>query len=156
MAREYQPTHERTRHFSVTTAVFTNRWLVLTRSCWVVLVILSLGIFIGSFPVYLRSLQTVCTTTMCVFGQPTPETVLTLHVWGFSLESYATLNVVLILVSTVVWLMVGGILFWRKSNERIALLGSLGLMLQGTKSTENMIAASHLAGIDDPFLRSAC
>ena len=57
-----------------------GRWLVLAWAAWAVLSSGTLLAFAFSLPVYVTLLQTNCTGTGCVSGQPDP----TLHGLGFS------------------------------------------------------------------------
>src|SRR6266705_1352411 len=76
-----------------------GRWLVLAWAAWALLSSGTLLVFAFGLPVYLTRLQTVCTGTGCVPGQPAPDTEATLHGLGLSLGSYATFTLVLTLAS---------------------------------------------------------
>jgi len=55
---------------------------------------------------------------------------------GLSLGSYALLNVVIDKVFELVWFAVGALIFWRRSDERMALLVSLFLIAFGTVTVD--------------------
>jgi hypothetical protein len=59
--------------------------------------------------------------------QPTPEGVRALQDAGLSVRTYALLNVVVDKVFQLVWLVVGVLIFWRRSDDRMALLVSMFL-----------------------------
>src|SRR4249920_1948183 len=50
---------------------------------------------------------------------------------GIALTSYATYNLVLALLQSLVFLSVGGFIFWRKSSEPVALVASFFLVSIG-------------------------
>jgi hypothetical protein len=56
-----------------------GRWLVLAWVAWALLSSGTLTAFAFSLPVYFTLLQTVCTGTGCVPGQPAPDTAPTFH-----------------------------------------------------------------------------
>ena len=119
-----------------------GRWLVLARVVWFILVALALLIFIFSLPVYIAQLFSVCNGNACGTGQLTPRIVGTLRNLGFSNSEYVTINVVLAFVQAFVWFTVGGVLFWRKSNDWMALLVALMMVLLGTSVSLNTVAGS--------------
>ena len=63
--------------------------------------------------------------------QPTPEGVRALQDVGLSVRSYALLNVIVDKVFQLVWFMVGALIFWRRSDDRMALLVSMFLVSFG-------------------------
>jgi hypothetical protein len=119
-----------------------GRWLVLARAAWALLSSGTLLAFAFSLPAYVTLLQTVCTGTGCLPGQPTPDTEATLHGLGLSLGSYVTFSLVLTLVSMLLACTMSSLLAWRKSNDWLALLVALMLIMFGTA---NIISASELS-----------
>jgi len=69
-------------------------------------------------------------------GQPTPEGVRALQDAGLSVRTYALLNVVVDKVFQLVWLVVGALIFWRRSDDRMALLVSAFLVSFGPVSVD--------------------
>jgi hypothetical protein len=110
-----------------------GRWLVLARVVWVAVVIFSLSIFIASLPAYVAQLQTVCTGVTCVYayGQLTPGTAQALQNLGLSIGAYAASTFALITASTLVSFGVAGLIFWRRSDDWMAMLVSLFLVTFG-------------------------
>jgi hypothetical protein len=119
-----------------------GNWLLFARVVWFTLVALTLFVFIFSLPVYIAQLYTVCTGTACSTWQLTPQIVETIQSHGFSISRYVAINVILAFVQAFVWFAVGGLLFWRKSNDWMALLVSLMMVLLGTSITLNIVAGS--------------
>ena len=124
----------------------TGRWLILARVVWVVLVVFILGIFSVLLPVYLTQLQTVCTSNLCGSLQPTPDTVLALQRFGISIENYAMFTLVLTIASTFACLIVSGVIFWHKSDDRIALIAALTVVMVGTLYVTYTLQESHVSG----------
>src|SRR5450432_2340993 len=81
-----------------------GRWVALGRGTWITQVVLSLGIFFASFPVYLAQLHTLCVGAACSYWQLTSRQVEVLSGLGWSLDDYAAFVVVLTLASVVLYL----------------------------------------------------
>jgi hypothetical protein len=109
---------------SATQTRLHGRWLVLIWIGWLLLVAYTLGVFFGSLPFFFAHLQTVCTRTPCISGQPLASTVLLLHGLGLSLASYALLMIVLIILVACIAFAVAGVLAWRKADDWLALLST--------------------------------
>jgi len=104
-------------------------WLVLARVVWVVVVVLALGLFIASIPTTFADLHILCTAALCsTSGQLTPDYVRELHALSLSMDFYATYIVVFIIVFAFGYFAVGAVLFWRKSDDRMALFASFTLV----------------------------
>src|SRR6266699_2011665 len=104
-------------------------WLVLARVVWVAVVVLTLGLFIASIPTTFADLHMLCTAASCTTGGPlTPDGVRELQAWGLSMDFYATYMVVFIMVFAFGYFAVGAVLFWRKSDDRMALFASFTLV----------------------------
>jgi hypothetical protein len=106
-----------------------ERWLSLARAGWLVVVVLALGLFFGSIPEQYHSLIN--------FDDPdlAPGTVrANLDEAGISTGFYAMYLLLLNVPSAMIWAAVGVVIFWRRSDNWIALLTSLFLILFGTFS----------------------
>ena len=140
-----QVSNERTNSSILQDATDTRlkgHWLVLARVVWFILVTLALLVFIFSLPVYIAELNSVCSGISCNTWQLTPQIVETLRSHGFSISEFVIINVILAFVQALVWFAVGGVLFWRKSNDWLALLVSLMMVLLGTSIVLNSVAGS--------------
>jgi hypothetical protein len=92
-------------------------------------VVLTLGLFIASIPTTLADLHILCTAASCTTSGPlTPDDVRELQAWGLSMDFYATYIVVFIMVFVFGYFAVGAVLFWRKSDDRMALFASFTLV----------------------------
>jgi hypothetical protein len=104
-------------------------WLVLARVVWGAVVVLALGLFIASIPITFAGLHMLCTAASCTTSGPlTPDDVRELQAVGLSMDFYATYMVVFISVFVFGYVAVGAVLFWRKSEERMALFASFTLV----------------------------
>jgi hypothetical protein len=104
-------------------------WLVLARVVWGAVVVLALGLFIASIPPTFADLHMLCTAPSCTPSGPlTPDDVRELQALGLSMDFYATYMVVFIIVFVFGYVAVGAVLFWRKSEERMALFASFTLV----------------------------
>jgi signal transduction histidine kinase len=120
---------ERTERRSLQRSVrLHGRWLLLARGSWITSVVLTLAIFFGSLPVYVAQLHTRCAGTACVYQQLTAGQVQTLQGLGWSLDDYAALQVVLMLITVVVSVGVSTLIVWRRPDDWMALLVALSLV----------------------------
>jgi hypothetical protein len=118
-----------------------GRWLLLARVAWVAVAITALVIVLFSVPSSFEHYRGVCTAAAEVCSeraveQPTPEGVRALPDVGLSMRSYAILNVIIDKVFQLVWFAVGAIIFWRRSDDWMALLVSVFLVAFGTVTVD--------------------
>ncbi len=120
--------------------------LVLLRGAWPTLVILTLGIFFASLPVYSAQLQTPCTGTSCWYTQLSAGQVGALKEIGLSPGVYAVYTIALTLASVVLCLVVSMLIVWRRSDDRMALLVALLLVVFGP-----IYATSSIVAVPSPW-----
>jgi hypothetical protein len=114
-----------------------GHWLLFARVAWVAVAITALAIVVFSVPSSFEHYSGVCTAASEVCSeqeavdQPTPEGVRALQDAGLSVRTYALLNVVLDKVFQLVWFAVGALIFWRRSDDLMALLVSAFLVSFG-------------------------
>lgn len=106
-----------------------GRWLRLSRVGWLAVVLFSLALFVGSLPTYYLLLQQPCVGAACNKLGASLDTagVRALQAAGFTLGGYATYTLILTLISTFIWMGVGLVIFWRRSDDGVALLGAFTL-----------------------------
>jgi hypothetical protein len=93
-------------------------WLIMARVVWLALVVPSLGLFVVSLPVYYQQLQSACVdVTTCNLN-----TVL-------SGSRYAALDIILFVIFAAIWCGIGFLIFWRRSDDWLALLAAFVLVL---------------------------
>jgi hypothetical protein len=125
-------------------ATLHGRWLLLARLVWVAVAITALAIILFSIPSSFEYYQSACSagSEVCserAVGQdrvntPTPEGVRALRDMGLSLRYYALFNVVVEKIFQLVWFAMGAIIFFRRSDDWMALLVSLFLVSFGPVS----------------------
>ena len=108
-----------------------GRWLLVARAVWLVLTTVSLGLFALSLVPGYRLLRTVCGQRPCGPEQLSAEGARTVEKLGLSLDLYAAYNLALVLVFALVFCGLAFVLFWRRSDDFIALYTSLTLVLTG-------------------------
>jgi hypothetical protein len=112
-----------------------GRWISFARPAWVVLTLLILMLNIAALPHYDAALQRVCAAPAYCFGdQLTSARVQSLQSLGVSTGAYAAVYAVIYGISVLVWVLLGALLFWRRSDEPMALFCSFMLVLFGGAS----------------------
>ena len=106
------------------------RWLVIAGVTWFVVVGLVVALFIASIPTYFTFLHTLTTGVVVDLngGQLTQQGVRDLHALGLSVDFYAIYHIVLNAIFMLGFLTAGGLLFWRKADDRMAMLTSFTLV----------------------------
>jgi hypothetical protein len=141
-------------HAPSSPATMHGRSLFLARMAWVVVAGTALAIMVFSVPSSYEYYSSVCTAASGVcseraVGQATPEGVRALQGMGLSIRSYAISNVVIDKVFQLVWFAVGALIFWRRSDDRMALLVSAFLVSFGVVTVDptaaNSLVSSHTA-----------
>ncbi len=103
-------------------------WLILARIVWIVMVVLSLTISIVDIPLQFVRLHIVCVGSDCA-QQLTASIVRDLHKLNLSVDFFAASVIILEFGFYFVWVAVAFVIFWRKSNDWMALLVALFLVL---------------------------
>src|SRR5579859_463447 len=106
-------------------------WLLLARGAWVALVLPELVVLMFMLLAYGGQGMTFCPFISPVSCTVTPLSAQGLHRLGISPATYDAYNLVLTLLESLAFLGVGGFIFWRKSNEPIALIASFFLVSIG-------------------------
>ncbi len=110
----------------------TGSWLIVARTVWLVLVLPSLGLFVIGLPVYYQQLQTACFIgTACgkLFGALPAQGLQTLSTTGLSASGYAALLTIFYAITVSIWSGVGLLIFWRRSDDWLALLAAFVLVI---------------------------
>lgn len=118
--------------------------LVLARAAWIVGVVIVLAIFFASTQAYFASLHEIRIISPNLSGnqQLTPAGLRQLHTLGLSLDFYAAYFVVIDGIFVLAWFVVGAVIFWRKSDDRMAYFASLILVVFSVSfAVGNMIDA---------------
>jgi len=119
-----------------------GHWLVIARVVWIALIFLTLGVLVVLLPAYFAQLRTVCTGGICPSAQLNADTVQTIQEFDLSVGVYAAFNFALTIASISVCFAVAGVIYWRKSEDWMALLVALGLVLVGTVNVTYVVQQS--------------
>ena len=101
-------------------------WLYLARGIWISFILYEL--FVIVFTLLTTGGQGLTICPFLVSCAITPATAQALHHLSIAPSSYVTYNLVLALLLSLVFLIVGGFLFWRKSSQPIGLVTSFFLV----------------------------
>jgi hypothetical protein len=120
-----------------------GRRLILARVVWIAAVSLLVAFFLAMLPAYYTLLQTACTGARCGLVQPTPGFAQAIQKLGFSVSTYATFTLALALAVAIVCFAVSTVIFWRKSDDWMALLVALGVVALVTVNVTNVLLVRH-------------
>ena len=114
-----------------------GRWLVLARGAWVAVALLTLGVFVSGIPSEFARLRTPCSGTIGCVWTPrlTAHNTRELGELGLSVDLFAAYFVAIEIAFVAVSAAIGAAIFWRRSDDRMALLVSLMLITLGAALT---------------------
>ena len=113
-----------------------------------ILAALSVGLFAAGIPSEFAELQTPCPTPVCTTGQLPAAGLQALTDLGLSPRFYAAITVAMDIVFAAGYALIGTLIFWRRSDDRVAVFASVALLLFGTATfgfTMPALAADHPA-----------
>lgn len=105
--------------------------LALARAVWLLVAGITAIMFALSLAPGYRLLRSVCTKRPCGPEQLSPEGARAVGELGLSLGWYAAYNTALVVVFAVVFWAMAAVIFWRRSDDLMALYTSLTLVLSG-------------------------
>ena len=108
-----------------------GRWLLVARVAWVLVTVLAVGLSAVIGPGQYDQLTTVCNEAECGTLRLTPENVQDLEDLGLSVGVFAGLVLGLLALNALLWVAIGGLIFWRRSDDRVALFTSVTLVAFG-------------------------
>src|SRR3954467_9044896 len=109
-----------------------GRWLLAARVVWLSLALASLGLFVAQIPFAYAGRQIICAGTACPEEYLDPQTAQSIQGLGFTTSDYAAYVIALDTIFVLGYLAVAVFIFWRKSDERMALFVALALALFGS------------------------
>jgi hypothetical protein len=114
-----------------------GRRLLVARLAWVAVAVLTVGVFISVIPSEFARLRTPCTGALSCVWVPhlSAENARAMEKLGISRNFFAVYFVAIEIVFMVVSFAVGATIFWRKSDDRMALLVSLMVLTFGATLT---------------------
>jgi signal transduction histidine kinase len=108
-----------------------GRRLMLARTIWLVVALLAATIFVAGLPIEFARLQQVCVSGECEHPHLTPDSLRELQALGFSARFFATYFIASMVAFAIIWFATGAAIFWRRSDDRMALLVALFLVTFG-------------------------
>ena len=110
-----------------------GRWLLIARVAWVLAAITVLGLDAAGLPHAYARLDMVCHSSACAGSDEvlSPEDAGDLRELGISLDFYAGTTVELSILGTVVFAATAAAIFFRRSDDKMALLTSFTLLIFG-------------------------
>lgn len=122
-----------------------GRWLLLARVGWAVVVVATLGLFAVGVPGFFAELQETCAGAECDRWLLSPEQVRGLEEIGLSLGFYAVYKIVLEALFVLGFCVVAAVIFWRRSDDWMALFAAITLVAFGGNAfieTKHFLAQS--------------
>ena len=114
--------------------VLHGRWLLLARVAWLAVSLLTLVLFAASLPLIYGQLLGEASGPGASIWSLNPEEMHALGQLGLSAGLYAAFFSTLEVLFVLGFAGVAGLIFWRKSNDGMALFVSLFLMTFGTNT----------------------
>jgi hypothetical protein len=120
----------------------SGRWLLLARVAWVALTAVVIGFHVAGIPyLYARQIGKLS------FGRFTTEQLRALKNLGLTPEFYAVYAVAVPVGTMLVFTTIATVIFWRRSEDRMALFGAFMLVVFGgaalTSGVPQTLAAAH-------------
>ena len=132
---------------NITNTRLSGSWLIIARTVWLVLVVPSLGLFLASLIVSYQQMLRVCVdpATCNATGELPVQIQQSLASIGFSVSGFAALSTIFYVITAAIWYAVGFLIFWRRSNDWLALLAAFFLVMFNVTSAGNTANALALA-----------
>jgi hypothetical protein len=114
-----------------------GRWLIFARVAWVAVAVFTAGVFVVGIPSEFARLQTPCTGALSCVWVPrlSAHNAQELGELGFATDLLAAYFVAVEVAFMAVSFAIGAAIFWRRSDDRMALLVSLMLITFGASLT---------------------
>lgn len=141
-----------------TSTRLSGGWLIAARAFWFAVVGLSIVAVIAALPLFYRTTRTIIDPQASSVTGLTIDDVRLLEQWGFSPGFYAIYQTAQIAVFAALFITAAGLLFWRRSDDRITWLISLWLALFGVNGSpilEPLISAHPAWLLPVRFLQNA-
>lgn len=131
---------------SPTSPFISQRWLQPLRVAWVAVFAITVVMAAVALPLMYTQAHQLCLHTACNGPQLTRVQTRSLHNLGLALDFYGTCVVALNLAFILVYCAIAGLIFLRRSHERMALLSAFFLLVFGGMTfpgTPSTIAAAY-------------
>jgi hypothetical protein len=126
-----------------------GRRLTVARVAWVAVAALVFGLDALSAPFYYVRNQNVCASAVCAgdANRLTPERLHALHELGFSAGFFAGFDTAVEVVVALAFATIAAVIFYHRSDDRMALFGSFTLLVFGGASFTSDLLTALVAGI---------
>jgi hypothetical protein len=141
-SRHLRPVPQNTLHAHLSSAPTTHlsgQSLTIDRFTTMGLVIFTLAYMLPLLPTYLSFLHTVCFGVACPAGQLTLQAVQALKLAGLSIDIFVAYTPVLTLLALMMCWIVAAVIVWHKSDDWMALLVAVMLVLMGTSYVTHLL-----------------
>ncbi len=118
-----------------------EHWLIPVRIVIIIVAVLALAVFFVCVWLDFEQFRTVCMPPSCIDGQLTSESTRALQALGFSLDAYAIMSVVFLVVQALVFYLHAAVIFWQRRDEWLAVLVVLFFLASPTNSLNQPAAA---------------
>jgi hypothetical protein len=121
------------------TTVLHGHRLFLARGAWIALAALTLVLFVASIPGAYQRFRTACESSGCDIAQLSPAGKNALEEGlGLSMGDYALYTVLFAIVLALGYWLIGGILFWKRSDDRLVLYASMTFVTFGVMQANTL------------------
>src|SRR5260221_5927469 len=115
---------------STPTTRLSGPWLIIARVVWLALVVPSVGLFVAGLPVFYQQIQKPCVdpVTCNLAGALTAKGLQGIPALGFSVSGYVAFFTIFWAINAAIWSGIGFLIFWRRSDDWLALLAAFFLV----------------------------
>lgn len=125
----------------ITETRLSGRQLLIARAVWVTLAVLTLAVFLAGIVAALTHIEAVCPTQECTQAQLTPVLRHALSGAGYSYGFFILFSTILSILFAIPYAGVAILIFWRRSDDGMALLTSIALFTFGLVTYTPMAGA---------------
>ena len=120
-----------------------EHWLIPVRIVIVIVAVLALAVFFVGVLISFEQYRIVCTPPSCIDGQLALKSVQAMQLLGISLDAYASLNVVFLVIQALVFYFIAAIIFWQRSDEWLAVIVVIFFLAEPTNTLSQPVTAMH-------------
>ena len=123
-----------------------GRWLAAARIIWLAIVLFSMGLFFASIPSYYNYLFQCL--NVCADGELAPQALQqSAHAMGLSAEFFASYFTVLNVLFAITYFVIGWVIFWHKSDDKVALFAAFTLIMFAISPTRAVMTLPSFWGL---------
>ena len=101
---------------------------MIARGLWLAIAGLSLWLFIAAMPFLAEHLHVLCENILCGSSQTVPQVTQQLHAIGLTRDFFTNYTIMIESIFALIYFVIATIIFWRKSDDLMALLVSAFLI----------------------------